>query len=130
MTVSKLPPDLTELLAIKKLFFADEQPVILVENYIPFNLLQAPYELKMFHSPIYRVLAELTQLHLAYYVSEIVPLVPQPWLADNLKLKPRTALLSFDEIGYTQENQPILKSCSYFKDDLLRLRLLRRETIK
>jgi DNA-binding GntR family transcriptional regulator len=61
-------------------------------------------------------------------LSEIVPLIAPQWLVETLHLpKPQTALLSFEEVGYNQDNQPVIKSCSYFRDDLLRLRLIRRE---
>lgn len=119
----------SEILLVKKLFFADDQPVIFVENYIPVHILQHTYTTETFHTPMYQVLADVGQQHLAYYVSEIVPLVPAKWLRDLLALKPNSAILSFDEVGYSQDNQPIVKSYSYFKDSLLRLRLLRREAI-
>jgi len=119
----------SEMLVVKKLFLADDQPVIFVENRIPTNLLTTPYTPKTFRAPMYQVLADLAQQHLAYYISEIVPLVPEKWLRESLALKSEGAILSFDEVGYNQENQPIIKSQSYFKDSLLRLRLLRREAI-
>ena len=122
-------PSRAEVLRVKKRFFADDQPVIFVENYIPVHILQHTYTAETFHTPMYQVLADVGQQHLAYYVSEIVPLVPAKWLRDLLALKPNSAILSFDEVGYNQDNQPIVKSYSYFKDSLLRLRLLRREAI-
>ncbi len=119
----------TDVLVVKKRFFADTQPVIFVENHIPSHLLEKPYTPETFRVPMYQVLADMAQQHLAYYVSEIVPLVPAKWLRELLALKSSSAILSFDEVGYNQENQPIVKSYSYFKDSLLRLRLMRREAI-
>ena len=81
-----------------------------------------------FTNPIYQFLEDYCQQHLSYYLSEIVPLVPPSWLVDTLKLKQeQAALISFEEIGFNQDNTPILKARSYFRDDLLRLRLIRRE---
>ncbi len=118
-----------KVLVVQKLFLADDEPVIFVSNFIPTTLITTPAPDIDFHQPIFEALETLTQQHLAYYVSDIVPLVAPDWLATVLTLKPGTALISFDEVGYNQENQPIIKSNSYFKDDLLRLRLLRREII-
>lgn len=117
------------VLVIEKLFLADDEPVIFVFNCIPTALISTPTPDVDFHQPIFAVLEQLAQQHLSYYVSEIVPLIASRRLTDVLALKPNTALISFEEIGYNQDNQPIIKSTSYFKDDLLRLRLLRREIL-
>jgi len=123
----KLPSKDTVLL-VKKLFLADNQPVIFTLNYIPTSLITSEYSPDVFHQPIYQFLEDYCQQHLSYYLSEIVPLVPPIWLVDILKLKQEhAALISFEEIGYNQDNAPILKARSYFRDDLLRLRLIRRE---
>jgi len=47
-------------------------------------------------------------------------------MAATLQIKSGVPLLSFDETGYNNESEPILKACSFFRDDLLRFRLLRR----
>jgi DNA-binding GntR family transcriptional regulator len=47
-------------------------------------------------------------------------------VANYLQLAAGTPLIKFDETGYNEDNEPILKAYSYFRDDLLRLRLLRR----
>jgi DNA-binding GntR family transcriptional regulator len=116
------------VLVVHKLFLADGSPVILSVNYIPSKIIEAAYQEDDFHRPIYRFLSEFCQQHLSYYLSEIVPLMAPGWLADFLHLSQKnTALLAFEEIGYNQENQPIIKANSYFRDDLLRLRLIRRQ---
>lgn len=116
------------ILVIKKLFLADNQPVILTFNHIPTGLIKSDYPPEVFHQPVFQFLDSYCQQHLSYYLSEIVPLVAPAWLASVLHLpQPQTALLSFEEIAYNQENLPILRACSYFRDDLLRLRLMRRE---
>lgn len=122
-----LPANETVLI-VEKLFLADESPVIVSVNYLPAHLITTPYQVDDFRQPIYDFLAEYCQQHLSYYLSEIVPLLAPPWLAEALHLpQPDTALLSFDEVGYNQDNQPIHKAYSYFRDDLLRLRLIRRQ---
>ncbi|MFQ5575426.1 MAG: GntR family transcriptional regulator [Anaerolineae bacterium] len=117
------------LRVVTKLFLADERPVILTVNHIPADIIGHACAGDDFHQPIYRVLAQFCGQHLSYYLSDIVPLQAPPWLAERLELPPhKTTLLSFDEVGYNQDNRPIIKAYSYFRDDLLRLRLIRRET--
>ncbi len=126
---SELQLDLTaSVLVVKKLFLADKQPVMLVINYIPTAIAGTNRKAEDFHQPIYQFLSAFCQQHLSYYLSEIVPLNASPWLAEVLQLSPpKTALLSFEEVGYNQDNKPIIKAFSYFKDDLLRFRLIRRD---
>jgi DNA-binding GntR family transcriptional regulator len=136
----KRGPSLTELAKsrLKQRILNDEfeagripsetDPVILTFNYTPTRLIKFDYPPDAFHQPVFQFLDIYCQQQLSYYLSEIVPLVAPAWLASVLHLpQPQTALLSFEEIGYNQENLPILRACSYFRDDLLRLRLMRRE---
>jgi GntR family transcriptional regulator len=117
-----------KVLVVQKLFLADGRPVILGVNRIPSQIISRAWNPDDFHLPIYQFLAEFCQQHLTHYISEIVPLMAEPWLIDVLKLpKQKAAIISFDEVGYNQENQPVIKARSYFRDDLLRLRLIRRE---
>jgi GntR family transcriptional regulator len=117
-----------EILQVKKLFLADGEPVIFTVNHIPTALITTPYTADDFHPPISQFLKSRCQQELTYCLSEIVPLVAPDCLVEILHLTPtKTALLAFDEVGYNQDNAPILKARSYFRDDLLRLRLIRRE---
>ena len=117
----------TPLLTIQKLILADSRPVIVTVNYLPAQLITESYQEDDFHAPIYEFLAAFCRQSLAYYFSEIIPLNTPPWLANILNLPPQQALLSFAETGYNQDNDPIIKAYSYFRDELLRLRLIRRE---
>ncbi|MBN1994862.1 MAG: GntR family transcriptional regulator [Anaerolineae bacterium] len=118
-----------KVLVVKKLFLADGRPVTLTVNYLPTAIISQPYTNDDFRRPIYQFLLKFCQQHLTYYLSEITPLIAPAWLADTLDLPRRkTALLAFDEVGYNQDNEPVIKTYSYFRDDLLRLRLIRRET--
>lgn len=118
-----------EVLVVQKLFLANDQPVIWADNRIPTNLFEKPYTAQDFRTPVYQFLESNGRNHLAYYLSEIIPIIAPPELAATLHIQPDTALLSFSEIGYNADNKPILKSISCFRDDLLRLRLIRRQVM-
>jgi GntR family transcriptional regulator len=114
------------LLVVRKLFLADRQPVILAYNYIPTTLITQSYTEADFMHPVYEFLWANGQ-RLAYYLSEIVPLLTTGELAQTLHVRPGLPLVSFAEIGYNDDNIPIIKSTSCFRDDFLRLRLIRRK---
>lgn len=115
------------LITVRKLFLEDEEPVILTINQVPAAFVTAPYEPDDWKVPIFRFLSTFGSQHLSYYLSEIVPVLAGADIAEALHVEPGSALLSFDELGYNDENNPILHTNSYFRDDLLRLRLIRRQ---
>jgi DNA-binding GntR family transcriptional regulator len=55
-----------------------------------------------------------------------VPVSASKHLANMLGIPMQTPLISLEEIGYNDEIEPILWAKSYFRDDLLRFRLIRR----
>jgi GntR family transcriptional regulator len=115
------------LISVRKLFLEDEEPVILVVNQVPAATITESYEPDDWKQPVFEFLSAFGREHLAYYLSEIVPLVADKTLARTLHVRPGSPILSFAEVGYNDENSPILLTQSYIRDDLLRLRLIRRQ---
>jgi GntR family transcriptional regulator len=112
---------------VEKLFLEDEEPVILARNCIPKSVIAHPYDRDDFRLPIFDFLADFCDQRLVYYLSDIVPVMTSGRLAQTLHLPDQTALITFEETGYNESNQPVLKAFSFFRDDLLRLRLIRRQ---
>jgi GntR family transcriptional regulator len=117
-----------EVIVIEKLFREDAQPVALTINRIPASFVGL-VEKADAGAPIYRFLADHCGRHLAYYLSDIVPVALDPAAAGALGVVEGTAAISFEEIGFDQDDHPVLSARSYFRDDLLRFRLIRRKTV-
>jgi DNA-binding GntR family transcriptional regulator len=117
-----------QLLVVEKLFLENREPVILARNLIPVKFLSMKYKEQDLRAPVFEFLEKYGQQHLSYYLSELVPVMTDEILIDRLRLSEPAALLTLEEVGYNELNEPILKAYSYFRDDLLRLRLLRRKT--
>ena len=115
-----------DVLYIRKLFLENDAPVILAFNVVPRSGLLDLYRRDDLARPIYDFLDTFARQRLAYYVTDIVPVVAGGETAALLQVAAGTPLVSFDETGYNEANEPIVKAYSYFRDDLLRLRLLRR----
>ncbi len=116
-----------QLLVVEKLFLEDQEPVILARNLIPEKFLTMEYQEQDLRAPVFEFLENFGGQHLSYYLSELVPVTADEMLVDRLRLSGPAALLTLEEVGYNELNEPILKACSYFRDELLRLRLLRRK---
>ncbi len=116
-----------QILVVKKLFLENQQPVILAENFIPQQRINRPYSNNDLLAPVFDFLAKFGDQHLSYYLSDIVPTVASEDVGQALQVPIGTPLITLEEVGYNEENVPILKAYSYFRDDLLRLRLIRRK---
>lgn len=116
-----------DLVTVEKLFLEDREPVILAINQVPKRLLGEGWAESDWLAPVYEVLWQHGQQRLSYYLSEIVPVVASEKLARTLHVQLSKPLISFAEIGFNDENEPILLATSFIRDDLLRLRLIRRK---
>lgn len=114
------------VLVIEKLFLEDDRPVVLACNRIPKQTIVNPYDEAACRLPLYDFVELCCQQDFSYYLSEIIPVLADDTVAGILQIPPHTALFTFEEVGYNAENEPILKASSYFRDDLLRFRLIRR----
>lgn len=116
-----------DVIEIEKLFLEDSKPVILTVNRIPAELVAATGQI---HDdlPLYDFLDEYSDSRLMYYVSEIVPVALDTNQAKKLGVRKGTVGLAFVEVGYDQSNRPIVHATSFFRDDLLRFRVIRRRS--
>jgi GntR family transcriptional regulator len=116
------------VLVIEKLFLEDEEPVILTINRIPSRFLTDTEYADDEVTPMYEFIENHCNRTLSYYLSEIIPVSLDAVTAERLGVEPGTLAISFDEIGFDQNNEPIVRGTSYFRDDLIRFRLIRRRS--
>ena len=114
------------VLIVRKLFLENDQPAILARNVVPLRYLTETYQREDLARPVYDLLETFGPQRLSYYLSDIVPMTADDDLAEVLQIAAGTPLIAFEETGYNSDNEPILKAYSYFRDDLLRFRILRR----
>ena len=115
-------------MVVEKVFLEDDLPVALTYNRVPERLVTKPIGDKSGLLPLYDLLDQHCDRQLSYYLSEIVPVALPTHEAEELDVSRRTPALSFEEIGYDQNNEPVAQSTSFFRDDLLRFRLIRRKS--
>jgi len=115
-----------ELVVVEKLFLENKKPVVLTINRIPTAVLDDADSVKG-AEPLYELLEAHADRNLAYFLSEIVPTSLSGSVASELGVKSGTPAVSFEEIGFDQDNAPVVLTTSFFRDDLLRFRLIRRK---
>ena len=114
------------VLVTEKLFLEDGVPVVLTLNRIPLSLLDGNTDEAAARLPLYDFLETHGNRNLSYYLSDIVPVVLDESAAGKLELEVGTPTIVFDEIGFDLDNQPVVRATSWFRDELLRFRLIRR----
>jgi GntR family transcriptional regulator len=124
-----VPPG-APLLVMEKLFLEDDEPVILTCNRIPHAEIDREPSESDAAAPIYDFLDRHAGRQLAYYLSDLVPAVLDERRAGLLAAPAGTPALSFEEVGYDSEAQPIVEAVSHFRDDLVRFRLMRRRAAR
>jgi GntR family transcriptional regulator len=115
------------LVVVEKLFLENHKPVVLTINRIPAHLIDEGAQLEG-AAPLPSFLETHADRNLSYYLSEIVPVTLSAHEAKQLGVKKGTPAISFEEIGFDQDNTPVVRATSFFRDDLLRFRLIRRKS--
>jgi GntR family transcriptional regulator len=111
------------VLALKRLFYADDSPVILVANAIPYHFLDSDSEHFDGQMNIRDFLKRYCHRKIAYAISEV--------RAENLSeeqseylLKSNDPFLHINITFYDRDNQPLVSGNSYYDASVLRLRLV------
>lgn len=111
---------------IGKLFLADDEPVIYTTNRIPGQYLEDDIA-ETDTEPLFSFLAQHTGRQPAYFLTEIQPVAIPADAAAALHIEPETPVICFDEVLFDTLSQPVVHARSYFRDDLLRFRMIRRK---
>ena len=116
------------VVAMEKVFYENDTPVVLTFNWVPARLLPQPVTSADAQAPIFDLLEEKAGILLAYYLSEIIPVTLSGHLATALQVPDPTPAISIDEVGYNADGEPLIHARSLFRDDLIRLGVMRRRT--
>ncbi len=116
------------VLVIRKVFLADEQPVIHCVDYIPRQLISKPFTRDDLVPQVFSFLEEFAGERVIYYVAELIPVVAEGDTAQRLKCSSGAPLLLFDEVAYNIEDKPILCCLVHHRQKSLRLRIVQSRT--
>ena len=113
-----------QVLAMQRLFFADEQPIILSTNVIParFMIKPGPYRVDQ---PIRQILRQYSSQEIVYSISDISATHPSTEVVSSLQIAADKPLLKFLDIFYNNRNYPVVIGVNFYNDKALRLRVSR-----
>ena len=113
-----------DVLALQRLFFADQKPVIYVSNAIPYRFVDGvagPFDGEL---RIQDFLARYCHRKIAYAISDVRAHILQAHNAALLGREPGEQILKIQITFYDQDNQPLVFGNSLYDDSMLRLRLV------
>ncbi|HEX7557035.1 MAG TPA: GntR family transcriptional regulator [Leptolinea sp.] len=119
-----LPPDAI-VLALDRLFLADNTPVIYSINVLPQTIIKNSYSQEALNLPILQFLDQYCSQQYAYAVADISASVADDALDQLLLVGVGKPLLCFDEVFYNYEGTPLVCATNHYNDKMLRLRVLR-----
>jgi GntR family transcriptional regulator len=119
-----LPQD-GNVLALERLFLADNTPVIYSINVIPQTIIKTPYPQDALKLPILRFLDQYCGQQYAYAVADISASIADEALDRILHVGVEKPLLCFEEVFYNYEGTPVVCATNHYNDKMLRLRVLR-----
>lgn len=114
-----------ELLSMKRLFCADDKPVILANNVIPASLLREPIDQIGAHLPIREIFRTYCRQEIAFAITDIRSAMvgeDMKQILGNNDLN--KTILELQLAFYSKNNLPIALGLNYFDDAVLRLCLV------
>jgi len=113
-----------ELLAMKRLFYADDKPVILANNVIPAAFLRRPLEPISGNLPIREIFRTYCRQEIAFAITDIRSILVRKDIKDLLISGLNKTVLELQLSFYSKNSLPIALGLNYFNDAILRLSLV------
>ena len=115
------------VLALGRVFCADDIPVILTHSAAPLSLLREPVDQLHGDLPVSefvrRYYREGVTDRITYTIFDINSATPDSETCEHLQLEPGMPLLELTQVFYDRANHPVFYSLSYVRDKIIRLRL-------
>ncbi len=118
-------PEGAGLLFMRRLFFADETPVILADNLFPLALFRVAPEQVDGTLPIRKLIRQFTGREIGFAITEIHATAATSAVAALLPRRKSGASMLYLEMSfYGKDSTPLVMGQSYFDDTVLRLSLV------
>lgn len=110
---------------IERVRTADNEPVVYVEDYIPYEMgMEEKYKGEYYESLL--EFLELFGHNVAFSICKIKAVISEPKIEEKLELKEKNALLLLQQVHYSQKGEPVLYSDSYYLSDRFEFNLIRK----
>jgi DNA-binding GntR family transcriptional regulator len=112
-----------ELICLRRLFYADQQAVILADNVIPVSLLREPMESIDGGLHIRDILDQYFHQKIAFVLTDICSIVMEAEVQEHFGGKTGRPILKLQTTFYEKNNLPLALGMNIFDDSFLHLSL-------
>lgn len=117
----------TPVLKISRLCTADGRPAIYCEDIVEKAKIRHPYTEAELRQPIFDFLQSVCGLSSYLDLTDLRPVVTDPFLSGIFQVPEGTPLLNMDEVDYDIDGAPVFVSREYFADGIFRHTVLRKK---
>jgi GntR family transcriptional regulator len=118
----------TQVLSLRRLFFADDIPAILTHNIFPLSLLRVPVDEVDGGLHIRDILQNYFHQEIAFIITDIHASLPGEEIGTLLKTSPDKVMLALDVSFYSKDNVLLSLGTNHFNDSVLSLSLVQAWT--
>ena len=115
----------SEVLAIGRLFYADQFPAILSHNTIPADLLCRDVTLNELDKSLPVFFEHFCNLTFTYGVTDLLSVLPDDSTKHLLEIDSETPVMLFSETFFSKNDQPLVYALNYYNDKRVHLRVAR-----
>lgn len=115
----------------KKVFYADQNPVIYCEDFFAKNLIRGEFRKEDLGQSIFEYLLKNAGIVVTHDIVEVAAAISRDieGFEKIFKQKEPKALLLLQSVYYTAKNKPVMRCYAYFDTSYIKLNLLRRQDV-
>jgi len=114
-----------EVLAIGRLFYADQYPAIVSHNIIPADLVWKDIKLENLDQSLPIFFTQYCNLTFTYGITDLLSVLPDEETRRMLEIDKNTPVMLFTETFFTKNDQPLVHALNYYNDKRVNLRVAR-----
>jgi len=107
----------TDVISLKRLRSADNEPIVIAQTYLPYSLCKNVLDYDMHNRSLYKILSKNINTKINKVIRNIEAVIPTKEDCDFLDITKTTAIQLFHYIGYNKFETPIEYTVSRYRGD-------------
>ena len=116
-----------KVVVFDRIIKSDEQPAIYVREYVPAARLKPGADLEHLADSIYQIVDDITDTHIRYTISEILPMLSDGATAELFNIDPNIPINMVREFHYNNQEEVVVCSEAYVNCNVIRFKIIRTE---
>ncbi|GAI49624.1 unnamed protein product, partial [marine sediment metagenome] len=114
------------VIILERVRTANEKPAVYTLDVFSEHIVGRMEVLKELNGSLSKFLEEKYNQKIEYRLGRIIPILPEPYILDKLKIGKLSPLLLVEEIDYNSEDKPVMYGREYWAPNILEFTILRK----